>query len=179
MHEIFRHHSPTHVVATHCNHAWRMAGDLEEKVRVVAEVTPRKSAGFGTNAEEPLQPRGPHPGRGLGNAPGVVIERSAHAKHYPRLQAANVVRHPAFLFRGAQPDEYDVRLRSIDLAHDRRVLIGRQLTEGRSDRAGDSQTRIALRQDVDEPRVCSPRAPVEKDTPPPPSGALRECEHES
>src|SRR5215207_4885414 len=67
-----RHHSPTHMVVTHCNHAWRMAGDLEEKVRVVAEVTPRKSPGFGTNAEEPLQPRALHPGRGLGNAPGVV-----------------------------------------------------------------------------------------------------------
>src|SRR5204862_3092775 len=90
------------------------AGNAENEPRVVREVASPQAARLAVEAIEPLESTLPHPARGLAQSPGMNIERCAHPKEDRRIQAINVVGHPAFLLGRAEPDPHQIGGRSVD-----------------------------------------------------------------
>src|SRR4051812_31720983 len=112
-----------------------------EKERTV-EIPPPKPPRLGRQPVSPLKSSASQGGRTPADVPGVKIKRRADSDHRGRLDFAQVVRHPFFLFRRSEPDPHDVGARFIDLSNQSRVLFLADPAEWRRTIAGYAEPGI-------------------------------------
>ena len=107
-----------------------LAQVVQNKKRVVNQVTVPKSTRLLPQPEKPFQAAVLHPARGLGYSPGEEIKGGPNPNQYRRGQVSTMRCHPQILFGRAQPHPHNVRLSLVDTLYCLRIFAGGEGSKG-------------------------------------------------
>src|SRR6185369_15283038 len=109
----------------------QLQGNLPAEQGIVYEIPRPETSRLAEEPERPLETTSLHPPRSLTFQPRVKVKRGAHPDQRGRVQAADVRRHPSFLFWRAQADPYDVGTGGVDPGNQRVIFSVRERPERR------------------------------------------------